>query len=147
MHTFLVIRVALLYCWVFLPIHFLIAFLEGVIRADWSFTLRDLSYQSGAWVAFIAGSLLVLAIPSIPLLAWAVVVASRRLEGRYQVAAGLVVGPVVLLVGAALLSLLTRDVGFVQVLLASPSALIVPGAILGFGSMRAVEKRARPAAA
>jgi hypothetical protein len=148
MNKLVVMRVALLYCFVFLPMHFLIGFLEGVARADWSFTLRDLSYQSGAWAAFIAGSLLVLAIPTIPLLAWAVVVASRRLAGRYHVAAGLVVGPVVLLLVAVVLSLLTtRDLDFVQVLLAFPSALIVPGAILGFGSMRAVENEARPAAA
>jgi hypothetical protein len=148
MNKLVLIRVALLYCFVFLPMHFLIGFLEGVAKADWSFTLRDLWYQSGAWAAFVAGSLLVLAIPTIPLLAWAVLAASRRLGGRHQVAAGLVVGPVVLLLGAAVLSLLTtQNLDFLQVLLAFPSAFIVPSAILGFGSMRAVENEARPAAA
>jgi len=128
--------------------HFLIGFLEGVARADWSFTLHDLWYQSGAWAAFLAGSLLILAIPTIPLLAWVLVVASRRLAGAYRIAAGLVAGPVVLLFGAALLSLLsTADLDFAQVLVAFPVAFIVPGAILGFGSLRVVESDASPAAA
>jgi|SRR5690348_11881900 len=140
MNKLVVIRVALLYCFVFLPMHFLIGFLEGAARADWSFTLHDLWYQSGAWAAFIAGSLLVLAIPTVPVLAWAAVMISRRLAGRYHVGAGLVVGPVVLLLGAVTLSLFTTwDLDFLKVLLAFPSALLVPGAILGFGSMRAVE--------
>ena len=128
--------------------HFLIGFLEGVARADWSFTLHDLWYQSGAWAAFLAGSLLILAIPTIPLLAWVLVVASRRLAGAYRIAAGLVAGPVVLLFGAALLSLLsTADLDFAPVLVAFPVAFIVPGAILGFGSLRVVESDASPAAA
>jgi hypothetical protein len=148
MNKLVLIRVALLYCFVFLPMHFLIGFLEGVARADWSFTLHDLWYQSGAWAAFLAGSLLILAIPTIPLLAWVLVVASRRLAGAYRIAAGLVAGPVVLLFGAALLSLLsTADLDFAQVLVAFPVAFIVPGAILGFGSLRVVESDASPAAA
>ena len=148
MNKLVLIRVALLYCFVFMPMHFLIGFLEGVANTYWSLTLHDLWYQAGAWAAFVAGSLLVLAIPTIPLLAWAVVVASRRLAGTHRLAAGLVAGPVILLFGAAVLSLLTSaDLDFAQVLVAFPVALVVPGALLGFGSLRAVENEPSPAAA
>ena len=129
-------RITAAYLVVFLPIHFAIAFLEGAANGDWALTLHDFWYQLEAWVLLSGVAFLLLTIPSVALLAMAAS-RSQSLPPFYRAVVGIVVGPLSVIMGAALLSVVLRQsFAFLESLLAFPVALVVAGGILGYGSLR-----------
>jgi hypothetical protein len=114
------------YLLIFLPLTCLLGLLEGAARGMWGVTPAELWYQIGAWGVFEAPGLLIMAIPTVLVLEWAVRVLGRGKPPSRQRALATVLTPLLVWAGGLLLGPFGG-----QLLLAFPFAWIASGVAYG----------------
>lgn len=114
------------YLLIFLPLTCLLGLVEGAARGMWGLTPGELWYQIGAWGVFEAPGLLILALPTVFLMLWAVRLLGRGQPSTRQRILAAVLAPLLLWVGGLALGPFGG-----QLLLAFPFAWIASGIIYG----------------
>ena len=114
------------YLAIFLPLTCLLGLIEGAVRGMWGLNPAELRYQAGAWAVFEAPGLLLIAVPTVLLLGWAVRLLGRGKDSRRGRLLAAVLAPILVWIGGLVLGPFGG-----QLLLAFPFAWIASGIIYG----------------
>jgi len=114
------------YLAIFLPLTCVLGLVEGAVRGMWGFNPAELRYQAGAWGVFEAPGLLLIAVPTVLLLGWAVRLLGWGKDARRGRLLAAVLAPILVWIGGLVLGPFGG-----QLLLAFPFAWIASGIIYG----------------
>ena len=114
------------YLAIFLPLTCVLGLVEGAVRGMWGLHPAELRYQAGAWGVFEAQGLLLVALPTVLLLGWAIHLLGQGKDARRRRLLAAVLAPILVWIGGLVLGPFGG-----QLLLAFPFAWIASGIIYG----------------